>query len=387
MTKPDNIKDLLQKFVNNQCDEKELQRVIEYFQQVRSTEDFPSVEEVLDLLNDFPQMNEAKAEEIYSHIVKSKRLPKVKRNWKQEIGKYAAAAIFIGVVAVGYFSYHSLGIGGNDSFLVPVEEQITIQLENGDLQVIGEESINVSDARGNIIGTGNEKHLVYNSKNPVKDITYNTINVPYGKQFELSLADGTRVYLNAGTSLKYPVSFVEGKKREVFLTGEAFFEVSKDKNHPFVVNAEELKVQVLGTKFNVAAYPEDTQSHVVLVEGSVGMYSDGEEFHENTGTLLTPNYKGTFNKEQNSISKREVVTGIYTSWINGELVFRDVTFPQMIKRLTRHYNVKIINHKKEITEETFNANFGSEPIEKVLEYLAKIYKIEYTIEENSIIIN
>jgi hypothetical protein len=318
--------------------------------------------------------------------VDSSRSQKRKTSWRNEFKKYAAVAVFTGIIAIGYLSYYSLG--GRESYpvLTPGDEQITLQLDNGAVKVIGEEFINLSDEQGKIIGTGDGRRLVYNPGTTAEKSEYNIIKVPYGKQFELSLADGTRVHLNAGTSFKYPVNFIKGKNREVFLTGEAYFDVARDELHPFIVNAEALKVEVLGTEFNVAAYPEDSQAFVVLVEGSVGMFSEGETYQEDRGELLSPNHKGSFNKEQNSFSKEEVVTGVYTSWIKGELIFRDVTFAQMIKRLERHYNIPIVNLKEDVTDETFNANFGNEPIEKVLEYLTRIYQIDYTISDNQIII-
>ena len=141
-------------------------------------------------------------------------------------------------------------------YYVSDTESITIQLEDGNTQIINENRTSqLIDKNGNVLGQQSGNQLVYNSdvKNDV--LVYNTLTVPYGKQFELQLSDGTNVHLNAGTSLKYPVKFVKGKNREVFLNGEAFFNVAKEVNHPFIVNANEIDVRVLGTQFNISSYP------------------------------------------------------------------------------------------------------------------------------------
>ena len=120
-------------------------------------------------------------------------------------------------------------------------------------------------------------------------LVYNTLKIPYGKQFEVELSDGTIVHLNSGTTLRYPVAFLKNQNRKVFLTGEAFFEVAKDKAHPFTVSTQELNVEVLGTKFNASSYTEDVTTDIVLVEGKVALYKDKKE--NNNSVKLTPGSK------------------------------------------------------------------------------------------------
>ncbi|WP_431243682.1 FecR family protein [Flavobacterium sp. P21] len=217
-------------------------------------------------------------------------------------------------------------------------------------------------------------------------MVYNTIKIPYGKKFRLQLSDGTFVHLNSGTTLKYPIKFIAGENRQVFLDGEAFFDVAKDKKHPFIVNVDNLNVRVLGTHFNVSNYPEDTSTDVVLVEGSVGMYQPNEEFDALKNTILKPGFKGTFNKENTKISTKPVITDIYTSWINGGLTFRNMTFKNIITKLERRYNVTIVNKNEKLANEKFNASFKEESIENVMSYFNDIHGINYTIKGNQILI-
>ncbi|QTD39157.1 DUF4974 domain-containing protein [Polaribacter batillariae] len=208
-------------------------------------------------------------------------------------------------------------------------------------------------------------------------MAYNTLNVPYGKTFELRLSDGTVVHLNAGSSITYPVEFIEGKNRQVSITGEAYVNVTKDSLHPFIVSLNDLNVRVLGTQFNVSAYPEDNVSEIVLVEGSVAMYGKKEKFNKEASVLLEPGFKGRFNKQNHGITKNKVITSTYTSWVNGKLVFRNMTFENILKKLERHYNVNIVNKNKTLSQKKFNANFGKEPLANVLNELKKYYGVQY----------
>jgi len=203
------------------------------------------------------------------------------------------------------------------------------------------------------------------------------------------LSDGTVVYLNSGTSLKYPVKFIEGQNRKVFLNGEAYFDVSEDKNNAFVVNAQELDVQVFGTEFNVIAYPEDHETDVVLVEGSVGLSEKGSINKDKSKTFLKPGFKGSFDREQKTINTSKVNTRLYTSWMKGNIVFRNESFDNIVTRLERHYNISIINNNKALANETFNATIETEieTIEDVLNFFNKVYEIQYQIVNNKIIIN
>ncbi|NNG08607.1 MAG: DUF4974 domain-containing protein, partial [Arenibacter sp.] len=197
----------------------------------------------------------------------------------------------------------------------------------------------------------------------------------------------TRVHLNAGSSIKYPVKFTNSTKRQVFLSGEAFFEVTKDASHPFVVRVNDLNVRVLGTKFNVSSYPEEDDVNTVLVEGSVALHENMSDFIVEDAVFLEPGNKGVWNPKSKKTKIEEVDTTIYTSWMQGRLIFRNTPFKVMRKKLERHYNVSIVNHNKILEEKTYNAVFDVESIEQVFRTLKEIYAIEYVINENNIIIN
>lgn len=294
------------------------------------------------------------------------------------------AAIIVLFLGIGYL--YQQGYFSNKSELIIPSESITLQLENGNIQTINEDgSTKVVDDKGNVIGAQNGNQLVYNNGVIKEKLAYNILTVPYGKRFEVQLSDGTRVHLNAGTSLKYPVKFINGKNRQVFLNGEAFFNVTSDKEHPFVVNAETLNIEVFGTEFNVSAYPEDTTTDVVLVEGSVGLYSEEKSLKE--VITIVPGTKGSLDKNENRISTEKVNIEIYTQWMKGGLVFRNSSFENISKKLERHFNVKIINTNQQLNKEVFNASFKEEPIDIILNDIKNSFNFDYRIEKNTIYIN
>src|SRR5690606_25979719 len=207
-----------------------------------------------------------------------------------------------------------------------------------------------------------------------------------GKQFDVVLSDGTHVFLNSGTSLRYPVTFIKGKDRTVFLSGEAYFEVAKDEGHPFVVDANEIQIEALGTKFNVSRYPEDSNINTVLVEGSIELQIKGNDATLSVPTLLEPGYKAEWQKEEIGIMVQNVETELYTAWMQGKLVFRNTRFKEIRKILERRYSVTIINKDPVLDEQLYDATFDIETIDQVLESFSKSYDIEYVIVNNEVII-
>ncbi|MCK0131576.1 FecR family protein [Flavobacteriaceae bacterium F08102] len=303
----------------------------------------------------------------------------------QSAAKYAAVLLIL--LASIYFYRQTTS--SPQELLNIKESQITLTLSDGNVKLINpKEEQEIVDITGNVIGIQQGKTLNYAQTTPTKTLTYNELTVPYGKRFNLALSDGSRVSLNSGTTIKYPVQFIKGKDRKVFVTGEAYFDIEKDSLHPFIVNAQDLNIRVLGTHFNLSSFPEDKQTQVVLVEGSVGMYLKDEKFNSQTAVVLSPGHMGIFSKGNKSIDTRQVNTSIYTSWIDGNIVFRKETFTSIITKLERLYNVPIINNNEEIAHETFNANVNieEESLEQVLDYFKKVYEIHYQIVNNKIVI-
>tara|TARA_R110000868_G_scaffold177949_2_gene417112 strand:- start:84 stop:1244 length:1161 start_codon:yes stop_codon:yes gene_type:complete len=377
--------------------------IVKYLSQSASAED-------LDVLNNW--IADDKNHQVYKDFIKTHfaitlamndlDINKIKEELRKEIRKgkkqfygrrllsvmkYAAIAIFF--IGVGIIWQQGVFDKTQNAVIVPRTDVITLELENGDIEIITEAgTTRVQNSNGKVVGVRQGNKLVYD-KSVELELVYNTLTVPNGKQFNIVLSDGSNVHLNSGSSIKYPINFIKGQKRQVFLTGEAFFDVAHDQEHAFVVNAQDLDIHVYGTKFNVSNYPEDRDTEVVLVEGSVGLRESNLENADKAEIYLKPGYMGIYNRSDNNISQEEVNTSIYTSWMNGNLVFRNISFENIIQKLQRHYNVVIINNNEKLAHETFNATIETqhETIEQVFNYFNKVYQIEYKIIENKIIIH
>jgi len=300
----------------------------------------------------------------------------------------SVAAIFIGALSISYLFTNDSSAPSSD---LTSENVITLQLEDGSLKTIEDNgTAEITNNDGVVLGRQKGNKLIYTKKGKADVLVHNTINVPYGKTFQLQLSDGTIVHLNAGSSIKYPVKFLEGMNRQVTISGEVYMDVKTDSLHPFIASANTINVRVLGTQFNISAYPEDKTTDVVLVEGSVSLYAKRDEFNVNVeeNTVLVPGLKGSYNAIENEFVTNEVNTEVYTSWMDGKLIFRNMEFRNILKKLERHYDVTIVNKNTELTNRKFNANFGSEPIHVVLDELKTNYGIDYEIlEDNTVLIN
>ncbi|MBF4471704.1 FecR family protein [Flavobacterium sp. HJJ] len=380
------IQTLLHKFILNQCTTEEINEVVDYCKKNKLTAGFPTVEEVQALLTETPKMDKTTADQIFSKILVQAQEMEEQETRKFPFKRYMAIAASIVVLLSIGFSYRN-NLNAPKNKPVINSNDITLQLENGEIQVISEgKKSKVTDAHGQVVGNQNGNKIAYDTETSLEKLVYNTLKIPNGKRFELELSDGTIVHLNSGTTLKYPVKFIAGENRQVFLEGEAFFDVAKDKTHPFIVNADKLNIRVLGTHFNVSSFPEDDLTDVVLVEGSVGMYSVNENFDANKNTILKPGLKGSFNKDNNRISTKEVNTELYTAWINGGLIFRNISFSNICKKLERRYDVTIIIKNSKLANEKFNASFIDKPLDKVLTYFKDVYGFDYTTKDKVITI-
>lgn len=293
------------------------------------------------------------------------------------------AAILVGILGLGII-FLSKSNNGQEIITIP-NDKVNLKLGSGKLEIIKESgSTNILDTEGNLIAVQTGDKIKYKPTSNPKEIQYNELNVPYGKKFELELSDGTIVYVNSGSVLRYPTSFAAGNNRQVTLRGEAFFKVAEDKEHPFIVKSGSVNVRVLGTEFNVSAYEEDLESSTVLVSGSVHLYDSLSVDNKLTSIQLVPGQRGAWSKEQHTFETDMVDTSIYTSWVQGKLIFRDMPFKKIRKQLERRYNVTIVNSDTDLDNNTFSANFEEETIEEILEILDRTYGIEYSIKDNQI---
>lgn len=306
--------------------------------------------------------------------------PKAKFNSKVLL-KYAAVALV--TLTTGLAAYTYTHANKAPQLTIP-DDSVVLSTGSGVKKIGDKEQDQVKSTDGQIMATQNGNKLVYTGKGNAKELVYNEISVPRGKTFQLQLSDGTTVYLNSDTSLKFPVEFVQGQNRKVFLKGEAYFEVAKDAKHPFSVVSEDMDVRVLGTHFNVSSYP-GTEPYAVLVEGSVLVQDHPEPGQKADSLLIVPGQKACLTN--GSIKAREVDVNDYLGWMQGTLIFDNEPFKEIVTKIERRYNVTIHNQYQELEGVRFKGKFTNETILDLLNTFKESAGFDYTVEDNKVIIN
>lgn len=221
-----------------------------------------------------------------------------------------------------------------------------------------------------------EKNKENNNGRTQLSTVYNTVETPLGMRSSLTLPDSTKVWLNAGSKISYPVLF-SNDRRSVTLSGEAYFEVKKDKEWPFVVNTKHMSILVTGTSFNCNAYPENEQVQTVLVEGAVILANQSAT----ELASMNPGELATFDNDNQSITKTKTDLQKYIAWKNGKLMFRDDKMNKVVEKLERWYNVEFEIADKEIADYVYTATFIDESLDQVLKMLTLSAPIRYTVLE------
>jgi ferric-dicitrate binding protein FerR (iron transport regulator) len=217
-------------------------------------------------------------------------------------------------------------------------------------------------------------------KKPNEFVTQQTVTSRQGMVTDFLLADGTHVWLNAGSELQFPTRFTGGS-RTVKLKGEAFFEVTKNPELPFSVNVKSLNVEVLGTSFNVIGYCDETKVEVVLVEGKVSLSTQKNQIKKIYGEIQ-PGQRAIYSEELGKVFVEEVNVDKYVAWRDGYLMFRDDKMEDVISRLSRWYNVEIVIKDPEIKNYIYTATFRNETIDQVMKLLKLSAPIDYRKIEN-----
>ncbi|SEK36199.1 FecR family protein [Olivibacter domesticus] len=306
---------------------------------------------------------------------------------------YAAAAVALIILALGaYYYQHQLTLKPRQQGqrftdgIHPGSNRATLTLANG-------QTVNLSEAQaGIIVGDGisylDGSAVLNEPANELKNETIDQLmlNTPKGGTYQLTLPDGTKVWLNAASTLKYPSRF-NGKERIVELEGEAYFEVSKEwsirdrsKMIPFFVRTNSQTVQVLGTQFNISAYPDESAVKTTLVEGKVLVAPTIDHW---TPTTIKPSEQATTHGAAIDIST--VDTKQYTAWKDGRFHFKRTPLEEVMRQVSRWYDVDVI-YSNGIPNETFTGKVSrSASLAELLDIL-RLSAIDVTLENNQLIV-
>lgn len=260
------------------------------------------------------------------------------------------------------------------------QNKVTLTLSSGQQIVLDEEQAKEIADNGKVVAKGTNNSLSYqpDTTTPAASVQYNTITVPEGSTFSLTLSDGTQVTLNSTTTFRYPVSMQD--KRMVELNGEAYFDVTHT-GQPFIVKADGKEIRVLGTQFNVSAY-HSRNMVTTLVKGKV------EVKNGIARKLLVPGQQATIPPENTTITIEEVNTDIYTSWVTGIYEFSQTPLHNILSQFELWYGVKVVYKDKDARNIRFDgAVFRNKPLGFSLEIIQQVSNVRFTKENGTITVS
>jgi hypothetical protein len=352
---------LLQLLVDDKINERELE-------ELASLMESPDNEDIIDAqlkatwenLNSSAKLNDTLYHNITDH-------PRFTRSAAEDLRKprkvmftnswYAVAATMLLCCGIGMCIYLFSKKNSPQTQLVsrpvptaPTNEQVTLTLSNGKKIALEEIALGKVGTDDNILITKNkEGQLVYDLSRVVDDgaLAYNTISTPIGSNYQVVLSDGTKVWLNAKTTLKFPAVF-KGQSRRVELSGEAYFEVAHNDKQPFLLSAKGMTVQVLGTHFNVSAYNDDQLVKASLLEGAI------KADYQNKSLVLQPGQQAFLS--EGKLDRINFSEGEVMAWKSGYFIFRNESIQEIMKEISRWYDVEV-DYQGNISKEEFGGKY------------------------------
>jgi transmembrane sensor len=369
---------ILDKYLTGEASQAERNLLEEYYKRLDENYRYDLPEEYRQVLN------EVMLDNIRSRIEKEKQTTIYKTRW---LHRYTVAAGILACMALaGYFVYDHLVIRSRFSHL-PTEilpgtsKAILIKSDGGSIMLSGSDSNSIQLRNGAAI-KNNHGQLTYlpavpgNSSLPATMV--NTLITPKGGSYRLALSDGTIVWLDAASSITYPVSF-DHQKREVRVEGQAYFEIAHNAEIPFIVNSKTQSIEVLGTSFNIKAYMDESAVTTTLISGGIRVKNGRESI------VLKPGEQAVINKADNKISVNEKDVEDAMAWKNGYFHFNGSSIPFVMQQIARWYNVDV-HFTGAIPERSFSGDIDrNSSLSTALEILS-ISGVHFRVEKKSIIV-
>ena len=287
------------------------------------------------------QYKSANVQTAFDTFVKRREKLHSGQRWIGKLSRYAAIFIVPVLAVVFYYSQREnveiTEQPQSKSGVFTIQRNLPVlTLSNGKEMVLYNQELLLEEENGVRISVNEEGRMQYDRADSVgTEMVYNTLTTPSQCDFTFTLADGTKVWMNAKSSLRYPVAF-QGRERVVYAEGEIYLEVARDEKHPFFVMLNGMKVEVLGTSFNVNSYADENYTEVTLVEGHVAAYVDDKNYD------LLPSRQLRWDKENESVDVRTVNVNDYIAWKKGQYVFKGRSLEEVAKVLERWYDVEIV---------------------------------------------
>ncbi len=379
---------LLKEYFNNTISSEDCIGLLKFLADAKDEQTLLLIDEVLSEFKKGVVFSSEQSKEVYKRILEDARFKKERKTrFTFSINytwiKYAAILLMVISAGIYFINSYKLKLASEQdekiaAVKLPIADTNKVTLTTSDGNSIMLDSIGVGNSleglRGNTeVNKTGEKMLAYAEGNKnwlVKTPVLHTLSVPRGSNYRVQLPDGTSVWLNSASSLTYPSEFL-GKQRKVVLSGEAYFEVAKDKNKPFMVEVNGNHVEVLGTHFNISAYRDDNLIKATLLEGSVKM------FNQSSSVMLVPGKQAIVRKSQSAIEIRPANIEEVMAWKNGYFVFEDADIESIMRELARWYNIEV-EYSGENTNQRFGGTFSkSKSLSDLLEYLENLGDVRF----------
>lgn len=326
-------------------------------------------------------------EKDYQQFITKRQRTRKNRRMKTII-RYAAI-LTLPIVAASIFLLQKndrQAIVSISEVIKPGEHKAVLITGGGDRITLSDSTLSpIQEQNGMIVNVMNNKvfyTLPEDSLCTQESPIFNTLQIPRGGEYFLTLADGTEVWLNAETEIRYPVQFT-GNKRVVYLDGEAYFTVAPDKKKPFTVVSTHASVSVLGTQFNFRAYPDEQDVQTTLVSGSVIMQS--EKYKQQI--KLVPGEQGVLEKRSANLTKQEVNTYLYTAWKDGRFAFRDARLEDLFNILARWYDLSVFYQSPEAKDIRFTGDLNkTDDFKSILKIIEQNERVTFTVNQRTVFI-
>ncbi|MDD4225234.1 MAG: FecR domain-containing protein [Mariniphaga sp.] len=325
-----------------------------------------------------------------SHFEKQQSEKRRKLTIHRWVSRAAVLLLLVSLGTFGYFYFTDQDAGyqfktssettGDEARMVlSTGEEIALKKDNS--------TIALNDSANQVIVNDSIFDLAQKSEAGNEEFFMNEVIIPYGKKSELLLADGTKVWVNAGSRLAFPSKFTKST-REVYLEGEACFEVTRNDNQPFIVKTGNINVKVLGTHFNISAYPTDETIETILLKGSVAVERPGSLGRRKNEIILKPNQKASFVKGEEKLSvSEESDADFYIAWTYGWLKYNKESLLSVLRKVERYYNISIQLPSNYPGDDLITGKLDlKESLEEVMLALADASGFEYRIIEGKVII-
>lgn len=388
---------LFAKFAKNECSAQELEYLLKYFADGNDEKELKnSIKKQLSQAYQANDHIDLMVEEVFENIKGKINVQEpVKLKPRFNVYRYAAAAVVVLAVSVGLWIYSAKTnlpekLAQNpqaNTKIIPGSNKAFLTLNDG-TKINLTSAVNGALAKeaGIQITKTADGQLIYEIKGQGKTANtslYNTIETPKGGQYQIHLPDGTKVWLNAATTLKYAINFTGAKERRVELNGEAYFEVAKDKAHPFKVLSKGQEVEVLGTHFNVNAYADERNIKTTLLEGAVQVMALNAGKNKNK-EVLKPGQQSVL--AQNQFNVIAVDAEAEVTWKNGRFTFVDEPIESIMRKVARWYDVEIV-YKGDMKEKVFAGTISKyDDISTLLNTISATNTVHFKIEGRRVIV-